>query len=70
VERETHPWAHGATGVRGAPRGERLDCRHVVRRSSDTAFRFKRKWVCLGCAVMRCPVCGPAGENVLAGGYC
>lgn len=64
-----HPWGHGASAVRGARKGEQLDCGHKTRSRDDGALQYDGGWVCLSCAVLqRCPVCSIAGRNVCLDG--
>lgn len=64
-----HPWGHGASSVRGAHKGELLDCGHKTKGKDDGALQYDDQWVCLACAVMhRCPICSIAGRNTCLDG--
>jgi len=68
VTSDGHPWGHGASAVRGAAKGEVLGCGHKAKGKDDGALRYGDVWVCLPCALGRCPVCAGAGRNVCLDG--
>ena len=63
-----HPWGHGSDATRAPITGEVFDCGHKPRGRNDGPLLYGTEWVCLACAVERCPVCGPAGRNVTLDG--